>query len=380
MSKKTRNRIIQAIILLVILGSVAYLSYNKYNDILDQTTEKLNEKIINFHFETFAQLSKVFIKDSNNSFVYKVCRDEKLRDNFEDMLTLIRISTIQNLFVVSRDKNKEYYFLLDSERNPKLHADLYEPFEPLGDFWNECYKEKKPKVFQHKNSKDLWLTVAYPIVQGNKTVAIIGADISHELDLNMQKKLREFSNFFLWIGLFSILWFIVLYIYTLYFRRKYYEGYTDPLTNVYNRKYLYDILIKKLSRNYQLFMVDINFFKKVNDTYGHDAGDYILKEVAQRMNNLMRDEDSLIRFGGEEFLIYTTKLTPQKSMEFAQRLRECVKKEPIVYNEIVCTITVSIGINPNATKDKSFTEMLKKADEALYKAKISGRDCVRASL
>jgi diguanylate cyclase (GGDEF)-like protein len=294
------------------------------------------------------------------------------------MLRLIRISTVQNLFVISRDRDKNYYFLLDSDKNPKTRATLFEPFNPLGDFWNKCYKFKKPEIFHHKNSKDLWISIAYPIVENGKTVAIIGADISHKLDSNIQTKLQNFGNFFLWILFLGAVWFIILYFLTLYFRRKFYEGYIDPLTEIYNRKYLYEIVIKKLSRNYQLLMVDIDLFKKINDTYGHDAGDYILKEVAHRMSLLIREEDSLIRYGGEEFLIYTTKLTPKQSIDFAERLRESVKKEPIKYNGHECYITVSIGVNAYATDSVPFNNMLKEADEALYKAKVSGRDCVIA--
>ena len=352
----------------------------EYKNTLKKTTTQLNEKIIYFHFETFSQLSKIYLKDTNNHFIQDVKKNKKLRDNFEDMLRLVHISTVQNLFVVAKDDNSNYYFLLDSDNNPKTRANLLEPFNPLGDFWDKSYALKKPEVYHHhEKNKDLWITIAYPIVENNRTVAIIGADISHNLDLNMQTELQNFNTFFIWIMLLALLWFIFSYLLTLYFRRKYQEGYFDPLTNVHNRKYLYDILLKKLSRRYQLFMVDIDLFKKVNDTYGHDAGDAILKEVAKRLDSLIRDEDSIVRFGGEEFLIYTTKLNSKQSKQFAERLRMHVKNGPIIYKGIKCFVTVSIGINPDARSDMAFEEMLKKADEALYMAKLSGRDCVKLS-
>jgi len=370
-------KIIQLSILLLIILSVSFVAYTEYKDTLKETTDKLNEKIIHFHFETLSQLSKIYLKDTNNHFIQDVKQNKKLRDNFEDMLRLIRISTVQNLFVIAKDDTNNYYFLLDSDNNPQTRANLLEPFNPLGDLWDKSYALKKPEVYHHEKNKDLWITIAYPIVENNKTVAIIGADISHDLDLNMQTELQNFGTFFIWIMFLALLWFIFSYLLTLYFRRKYHEGYFDPLTNVHNRKYLYDILLKKLSRRYQLFMVDIDLFKKVNDTYGHDAGDAILKEVAKRLNNLVRDEDSIIRFGGEEFLIYTTKLNAKQSAQFAERLRMNVKKDPIIYKDIKCFITVSIGINPDARSDMPFEEILKKADEALYAAKLFGRDCVK---
>ncbi|WP_297430905.1 diguanylate cyclase [Sulfurimonas sp.] len=339
----------------------------------------MNEKVILFHFETFSALNKIYEKDTNKHFLEAVKKSRKLRESFEDMLRLIRISTIQNLFVIAKDKENNFYFLLDSDQNSKTRSNFMEPFEPLGNFWNDCYKYKKFQIFHHHNTKNLWITIAYPIIENNQTVAIIGADISRSLYANIQSNLGDFSNFFLWILLLSALWFVILYVLTLYFRKKAYEGYIDPLTQVYNRKYLYDIVLKKLSRNYQLFMLDIDFFKQVNDAYGHDTGDFVLQEVARRIQRFMRSEDSLIRYGGEEFLIYTRDLTPQKALEFAERIRGNIQSSPIVFNEISCHVTVSIGVNPYAEKEKPFQEMLKKADEALYEAKISGRDCVRLS-
>ena len=378
-SKKINKKIIQFIVLILIIISVSFVSYKEYKNTLKETTDKLNTKIINFHIETFSQLSQIYLKDTHKHFVKNVKKNSNLRNNFEDMLRLIRISSVQNLFVVTKDSDNNYCFLLDSDDDPRTRSNFLEPFNPLEDFWDKCYELKKPEVFYHKNSKELWVTIAYPIVENNQTVAILAADISYNLNLNMQTNLKNFSTFFLWILVLSALWFIALYILTLYFREKFYEGYDDPLTKINNRKYLYDILMKKLAREYQLFMVDIDFFKKVNDAYGHDAGDYILKEVSQRLYNLTRDEDSIIRYGGEEFLIYTTLLTPEKCVEFAERLRKNVKKEPIVYKDISCNITVSIGCNPYGSKNQVFADVLKKADKALYMAKQSGRDCVKTS-
>ena len=357
--------------------SVSFIAYEIYKSTFNKTTNKLYEKMIEFHFETFAQLSKIYLKDTNNYFVQNIEKSLALRNNFEDMLRLIKISTVQHLFVVTKDSDQNYFFLLDSDTNSTVQADIYEPFNPLSDIWDKCYDLKKPQVFHHNNSKDLWITIAYPIVENNSTVALIGADISHALDVNIQIKLQNFGNFFIWILLLSICLLVILYMAIFYFRKKVYDGYIDPLTQLYNRRYLYEILMKKLSRKYQLFMVDIDFFKNVNDTYGHDAGDAILQEVANRLNALTRDEDSLIRFGGEEFLIYTTRLKPKQCVEFAERLRENIKEKPIHYKDIECKITVSIGCYPYGTKHKAFAEILKKADEALYLAKASGRDCVK---
>ena len=374
---KVKLGFIEIVILLVFMIFIVSISYVKYNNTLEETTKNLNEKIISYHFETFEKLSKQFLKVTDNHFLDRVQKDKKLRKQFEDMMDLIRISTVQNFFVVAKNESDEYYFLLDSEKDPAKRSNFYEPFDPLGDVWDRCYKIKKSQIFYHNKNKNLWVTIVYPIVENNQTVALLGADISHQLDINMKKRLQDFTQFFFWLLFVSIALFVFLYILILYFRRKYYKSYADPLTEIYNRQYLYDILIKKLPSSYQLFMIDIDFFKKINDTYGHDAGDLILREVANRIKSLIREEDILIRYDGEEFLIYTTKLTPEKCFEFAERIRKKIKEKPIVYRDISCQITVSIGINPNATNRNSFSDMLIKADKALYQAKRSGRDCVK---
>ncbi|WP_457749871.1 GGDEF domain-containing protein [Sulfurimonas sp.] len=373
----TKKRILQVVILLFLILSVSFIAIHQYKETLQETGQDINNKIIAFHLETFQELSKIFLKDTKNHFIQNVVSNKNLRATFEDMLRLVRISTVQNLFVVARDKEKNYYFLLDSELDKTKHANLYEPFTPLGNYWQQVYILKKPQIFHHHDDTNLWITIVYPIIQNNQTIAIIAADISYELHVSMQKQLKSFTIFFFWILLLVILVMAFFYILILYFRRKYYEGYIDPLTNVYNRKYLYDILLKKLAREYQLFMIDIDFFKKVNDNYGHDAGDYILQEVAIRLKSLTRDEDSIIRYGGEEFLIYTTNLNAKQCYEFAERLRKYVKKDPIIYKHISCTVSISVGCYSQGSKFQAFNDIFKKADEALYEAKLSGRDCVQ---
>jgi len=376
---KRSEKVIQFIILCLIVISITTFSYIEYKNTIEETTDKLNEKFINFHFETFSKLSDIFLRETHHNFKTEVMAKKELRDRFEDMLRLISVSTVQNLFVVTRDKDNNYFILLDSDNNSQTRSNIFEPFNPLGDLWDHAYKYKASEVFHHDDNKDLWITIAYPIVQNNITVAIIGADISHKLDTNMQTKLHSFGTFFFWIMLLGIGWFIILYLITIYLRQKVFEGYIDTLTTIYNRRYLNEVLLKKLSRNYQLFMLDIDFFKNVNDTYGHEMGDYVLKEVALRMKKLVREEDALIRFGGEEFLIYTTELSFENSVDLAQRLRKSIETKSIKYKDKEVFITISIGVNHEVQNNESFDDVLRKADDALYRAKMDGRNCVRVA-
>jgi diguanylate cyclase (GGDEF)-like protein len=376
---ETQKIILQLFVLFLFIVMIAGVADKKYQETLGAVTEKINKDIIQYHLEIFEELDRVFLKYSHKNFVRCIEQDEKQRILFEDMLHLVKISTMQNLFVVTKNSNDNYYFLLDGEKDPNLRADFNEPFEPLNDTWDRVYKTKKAAVFYHTKTKKLWITIIYPIVQDNRTVALIGADISHTIDTNLHAKLNEFEYFFFWIVLLAILIVIFLYLVIIYFRKKYNESYIDPLTKVKNRKYFYDVLMKKLADKYQLFMIDIDYFKKVNDDFGHDVGDVVLAEVAKRLQHIIRDEDILIRFGGEEFLLYTENLDEDKAIDLAKRLREHIKERPIRTGNLVCHITISIGINTDGSRDIPFEDVLKKADEALYRAKNEGRDCERVA-
>ena len=363
--------------LLFIIVIVTYGAFLRYSSVLDETREALTKKVIAYHLETFKNFAKIVTECGNENFITRIGRDKAFRSDLEDQLRLIRTSSIQNLFVVYKEADSNrYFFLLDSEQNMKERAELFQPFEPVSDVWDLSYQTQSVEIYHHNDTKKLWITVAVPLIQNGTTVALLGADISYTLDEAMQLPLEHFGGFFLWISLISIAWFSLMYLSTLYFRGKYKEGYLDPLTKVFNRRYLNDVLLKKLGREYQLIIIDIDHFKRVNDTYGHIAGDAVLQEVATRMQELMRSDDILIRFGGEEFLVYTTGLSEAETFELAERLRVHIAQTPIHYKDITINITISLGVHATAQSRDSFKDMLKLADSALYEAKEHGRNRV----
>jgi diguanylate cyclase (GGDEF)-like protein len=150
----------------------------------------------------------------------------------------------------------------------------------------------------------------------------------------------------------------------------------DQLTGLYNRHYLIDIATKKVDRalrhQYDLWvlMVDIDHFKKINDTYGHPMGDEVLKKVAEVLALENRSEDIVARFGGEEFVIIFDPCNKIDALIKAERILK--KIELLKPNNI--TVTVSIGMAKLVNKDANFERLLKRADEALYHAKENGRN------
>ena len=148
----------------------------------------------------------------------------------------------------------------------------------------------------------------------------------------------------------------------------------DSLTGVYNRYSLnkeIDTNIKKYERYadiFSLLMIDIDYFKNVNDTYGHDVGDLVLKEICSVIENLIRETDIFGRWGGEEFLLILPKTNKDEAISMATRIKNIIEEHKFDY---IPQITVSIGVS---VYNESI--ILKDVDDALYKAKSTGRNRV----
>ena len=156
----------------------------------------------------------------------------------------------------------------------------------------------------------------------------------------------------------------------------------DGLTGLYNRRQFEISLEQEYNRtkrhpsDFSLAILDIDFFKKVNDTHGHQYGDYVLKTVADLLKAAFRKTDLLYRYGGEEMVIIMPETNIEGAIIPVQRLRRMVEEYNFEYNGIKSKVTVSIGLTMNFQEFNSAAEILKSADEALYKAKETGRNRV----
>ena len=156
----------------------------------------------------------------------------------------------------------------------------------------------------------------------------------------------------------------------------------DTLTGLPNRRYAMDRLAKEWERSHRqdkpmlCMIADIDHFKKVNDTWGHDAGDLVLQETARVMQDCLRASDDICRYGGEEFLAICPDADLTVAQELGDRLRAAVAANPIETAQFQGSITVSIGVAGTGSDVDTTTAMLKLADEALYAAKDAGRNRV----
>ncbi|MGM0603964.1 MAG: GGDEF domain-containing protein, partial [Bacillota bacterium] len=174
---------------------------------------------------------------------------------------------------------------------------------------------------------------------------------------------------------------IIILVTWLVVRRIIYKSGIDQLTRVYNRRrgaqHLRDLMQKSMEKNKDLSLIilDIDDFKKINDTYGHNTGDDVLKEIVEVVRSSIRDKDTLVRWGGEEFLILTPDVDLDSAVSVAERVRETVADHQFAE---VGHITCSFGVTQlkNDEEDESLSEFIKRADDALYYAKGNSKNMV----
>ncbi len=156
---------------------------------------------------------------------------------------------------------------------------------------------------------------------------------------------------------------------------------TDALTSLPNRRALLSMMAKefdqgrRMHQELALVMFDVDHFKKVNDTYGHAAGDQVLQHVARQAASVVRQMDTLTRYGGEEFVLLSPAIGASSAMEVAERMRNAIKSVEINIGSQSIRVTASFGIAVLSPEDHHPHDLLRRADRALYAAKNAGRDC-----
>jgi diguanylate cyclase (GGDEF)-like protein len=154
----------------------------------------------------------------------------------------------------------------------------------------------------------------------------------------------------------------------------------DYLTNIPNRRYFFEsgskyfYLAKREESDLSIICIDIDHFKKINDTYGHNIGDEILKLIASTINTYVRKSDILARIGGEEFTILVNNMNEEKAFVFAEKIRTHIEKLTYENNDIKIKVTISLGISQMKKDDNKLDSIILRADKALYAAKELNRN------
>ncbi len=161
---------------------------------------------------------------------------------------------------------------------------------------------------------------------------------------------------------------------------------TDSLTKLANRKRIMEALAtnfeyyQRYSSEFSVLMIDIDYFKAVNDNYGHLTGDAVLVQLAQILKESLRIVDSAGRYGGEEFLVILGQTDIDEGMQTAERIRQAVDQHVFTCEDLSLHITISIGLTTVVVEDKKSVSLISRADKALYEAKAAGRNRIFLAL
>ena len=225
--------------------------------------------------------------------------------------------------------------------------------------------EQRPYVFKFKNyrpitspAEHMYQNVTYiPLASVSGEINQIGIIIYDVTDIATNKAELEFAN----TKLQSL-------------------SRTDRLTQLYNRGYWEDCLIKEFIRHKRtnepcsLIMFDIDHFKKVNDTHGHQAGDEVIRTTAQAVTSEVRTTDIVGRYGGEEFGVILIDTDGEGALKFAQRLRQRIENMRVQHDTVEICYTISLGVAEVNSQMHDHKQWIEHADQALYSCKESGRN------
>ncbi len=315
-------------------------------------------------------------KELDNNASKQLKSSLSLRSLYENRLRALLTSEIKFLYVLSYNKSShgtQLDYLLDTALDEEERGLFNQPFEPQTNSWEYVYHNQKESV-QQQLFDTLWISMVIPIIENGEVVAAIGIDLDNEEQTHIDEVLEPLDKLYFYISIFMVLMLLSVYIQVAIYYRTRKHSFIDPLTKVFNRQYLSNFLKNIDIKDYQILMIDIDHFKNVNDTYGHDIGDIILNTVSSRIASLIREKDSLIRYGGEEFVLFLYKQSLPQAKNVAERILNVFRDNPIRAKQNSIDLTLSIGINPYPSHFRDVQEAIKISDEQLYLAKSNGRN------
>ncbi|WP_297442594.1 EAL domain-containing protein [Sulfurimonas sp.] len=365
--------IIYSFFVVLLLFVLVYL-YVRLGDFELQAKKNIESVIIK-NTSYFIENVEKNIKQHVKSNLYKSLKSNpQLRKELETNMGMLITPSFKYIYVLYRDSAGKYRYLLDGSKEEKGLFDM--KFDIDTQAWDSVYLSKEKKIVTQDDVSSIWITTLYPIVYDGEVQGVIALDFSTSLFQYISKVLSPLKDIFLYVfvATFSLL-VVILYQMFLQLKTKR-ESITDPLTKAYNRVYLRDLVEKINLYNYDVAMLDLDHFKKVNDNFGHDMGDYVLVNFVKLLQKSIRSKDIIIRFGGEEFLLflYKEKKKESQATEVMQRVLKTVSQYNFVYENSSLQITCSAGLVKEAFKYNSVQQVIKKADERLYSAKSRGRN------
>lgn len=365
------NRIYLYLILAYIaLLAIVFNGYQKVEVYEDKIKQTLLNEAIGF-LDTSSSNIIINMLEGNSSFVEDNLKNEELRVVNEKTLGLIKSNNIKSLFVLYL-AGGNYFFLMDTDAIE--YSDVNEVFIPEDeDTYARVVQEKQKRIFIQKEVGQLSFTLLKPIIENNKTVALLAIDYYENA---LTKALNIFVRVLSYLAVLVLLLLFTIMFYLISNRYSKYRVYRNPKTNTYNRVYMTDNYDKIDFKKYYIALADIDFFKKVNNRYGEKNGDKVITSVITIMAKHLGKNDKFIQYSGEEFLLLMHKgwRSELKVRKILEEIREEVYRTNFKISEDKFNLSISIGVLLNTAIEKSFQDVIHKTDTALYDAKHTGRN------
>ncbi|MEA1891354.1 MAG: bifunctional diguanylate cyclase/phosphodiesterase [Campylobacterota bacterium] len=313
------------------------------------------------------------IKDTQSLIL--LLSDEKTRDKYEKTISIMITPSVKYIYLLVKDKRDRFRFLLDASKIDK--ANFYQKFDVQNEKYQDLYKTKEPQVIRQEKMENLFLTYLYPIKIENEVIAVLSVDITTKIKKTVLTLIKPLETFFIILIIFVFLLIVMTIVQVFHYFMTRKKIFTDPLTQLYNRNYLQEIAPMLKLHHYSIAMLDLDRFKIINDTYGHKTGDYVLHTSSKIIKDSIRESDIIIRYGGEEFLLFIYKRNLDESAQHTcDRIRENIDTHMYHYDKHDIKMQISIGLHENPHLEKNLQEAIKIADKMLYIAKNGGRNRV----
>lgn len=363
-------------LLLFLLGIFFIYVY----DNIKKAKDDIFNRIEKHQIEQISHVLKNIEKDILDSSEIKkpedllyVFENGSIREDYEHIISLMLTSNVKYAYILYKDEKDRFRFLLDASKIDK--ANFYQKLDVSSSEYTTIYRTKKPQIIKQQDMENLYLTYLYPIIANDTVVGLFSIDVTTNIQEIILESIEPLETFFIILIILIILLMImtVMQLFHYFVTRK--KIFTDPLTKTFNRNYFEEISPMININNYSIAMLDLDKFKIINDTYGHDAGDYVLSQTAKIFKKSLRESDILIRYGGEEFLVLINNRNKVKSsLNICERIKENISNELFIFEGNEMQVRVSIGLHMHPGLEKNIQEAIKIADKMLYKAKKNGRN------
>jgi diguanylate cyclase (GGDEF)-like protein len=317
--------------------------------------------------------------EKSNNYIDSLKSNTSLREEIESSVKTILTDNIKYAYILYKDKNDIFRFLIDASPEHEKSM-INQKFDIASKKWLEIYKTKKPVVIKQELLKKLSISYLVPILNKDEVELVFAIDFSVEKMSGIKDIIVMMKTGVILILLITFISLITFIFQVFRYKKIKKSSFIDSLTNVYNRNYLEHIQNKLDLNDYVLALLDIDFFKNVNDTYGHDVGDNVLRKLGDVLKTTLREDDDIaIRYGGEEFivLVKVTSSDQKNYLSVINRIFETVKAHKFYADNNFFQITLSIGVNENPAEYKNFSEAFKATDKVLYEVKNSGRNNIK---